>query len=225
MVVVELVESEMPFAHYAKQRGCGPTAEGRGDRRTVIYLPDPVRMLLILLETSRTSAAVCGSLPVPSGPSSPHGLELAQLPRVIPWEKQLFLQPWEKSSYFRKARHSAELQPRNSPLFPESSSSRSPPDLLHRSSVYPPHRPAAPNRHSSSFSSSSSDDTPTWCRCSRTVQHACSRQSRGTTDPASRTQLVEQLSGDQGLRQPPAEPWCTEEDKALSRRYSFRTES
>lgn len=44
-----------------------------------------------------------------------------QLPRAIPWEKKLFLRPWEKSSYFRKTRHCFELQPRNSPFFPSSS--------------------------------------------------------------------------------------------------------
>lgn len=35
-----------------------------------------------------------------------------QLPRAVPWEKKLFLQPWEKSSYFKRTRHCFELQPR-----------------------------------------------------------------------------------------------------------------
>ena len=55
----------------------------------------------------------------------PHVISLflfpPQLPRAIPWEKKLFLRPWEKSSYFRKTRHCFELQPRNSPFFPSSS--------------------------------------------------------------------------------------------------------
>lgn len=42
-------------------------------------------------------------------------------PRALPWEKELFLRSWEKSSYFGRTRHCFELQPRKLSLLSISS--------------------------------------------------------------------------------------------------------
>lgn len=115
--------------------------------------------------------------------------------------KETFLQPWEKSSYFRRTRHCVELQPRNSPWFPSSSFS---PSLFTCCSetVFIFHV-ALKRGH---FIEKQEEHRAGFILLLLMHRATCLQQTEQKHDGSS-AQLVEQLSSDQGCCENVSEVW------------------